>query len=809
MAEDTPTTPPSGPMRVNRIETTHLGAKNTKMDNVEVQRMTVRTDETKTAESDLLLELKEITEEHKDTITEYMKVANSLSSKIEKHMNAGRKDAKDLIKEMQNMVDCCEKLHTSMSTGTASVGTPGGIEAALDRVIDKHTENLNAKFQQLIEVIRVIALRPAGGGGAPAGGEAADAGAGGAGGGATFGEVRRLGKIHEMIERSVSEQENLIIGWDNVRELLEENLGEVIRDLNVAITNTISRFTRLDTALDFFSNRFGIYMNAASSGVADFWDVMTDDMLFGGLRRGGDSLVSTFELIQKSAQENLISPLSFFGKDIEEVSVTLRQTRAQIEQGGFDFFGRMGFQEMNETMLNLFDIQRRASYLTDIRDSRFQMQMRTQLEFLDLISQNTGKTVEELVKASQEDMRQISQLQASGILQPREAQGFNSMIQYFRNTSRGAIADMILEVARQGGSIEAYLGTQSESATGLAATGNIGQLRALADLARRGGSMCPMAFQESINEITKGFQANVGFLGVAGARVVTGSIQQILAEAGLSPDDINRTRQASESGLIGFVNRIKDWLTNTFPIASMAMTTALITNTIQLIRLNRALGVGGLFGGMFGRRGAAAAGGVARSAGAMATPAALLAGGGAAAASGGMRGMLGALAGGGLLKGAMRLGLRAVPILGWGLLANDIISMLTGFNPMGALFSGIGSLFGIGSANASEAPSTSSFGSMSGIGQDTSYAAIAPSIAGSSIQTARPRSAAQAADSTRADMIATHMRRQSASLSNISHILEEANSIGSDIRRNTRRIGIESPGFIDRITGADEPSSWS
>ena len=231
-------------------------------------------------------------------------------------------------------------------------------------------------------------------------------------------------------------------GLDAIRGVTKKNqtLGDVVKDLtrvyeaeSKVIQSSIieglihagrSLFS-FGTAVDEVTKRFNTAMDLSKSGIADFYDVFADntvkagEYITNGFESTHDDLIETSQLIKQSLQEGLVSPMVLAGGNLRETAAAFHDFREEMEEGGLDLYRNLGFREQNAVLEKLLDAQLRGDRMTDMKDSGVRKQTMEQIAALRLIAENTGLSLDELIKSSDIPMT-LAELEHSGALSSEE-----------------------------------------------------------------------------------------------------------------------------------------------------------------------------------------------------------------------------------------------------------------------------------------------------------------------------------------------------------------------------------------------------
>lgn len=759
-------------MRRINVGTANVGTLN-------VQRLATNTGDPKSAESDLLADMKG-----------FMKNTDKTLSAILGHIKgtgAAAGISSDVVKDSEGAVDKLTKSLTSISEDLKMISARMG-ELGMATEGATHQTHLNLAANR-----------------------------------ANHQTIHDLDKVLNDLNKTIKDKLYYdIISLDDAFKLFKRGVmtefGESINTINTQAQHLGRRLTDFGNITRAVTDKFNTYMNLSAAGLVDFKDILID--FFPSILGDRDNLASTFKVVKESMQSGLISPIGHFGETIMDVGKNFRSLRDQFDDRfNFDFFERMGFEEANASIVALYDSQRRANLNASIRDVNIQRNIAGQLKIMDVIAQNTGQTVEELIKMTRKDTRDTANLNAAGIISDFQKQNYDLIIKALRGSGQEATANMLMDVIRQGGSVEAYLGKNQETAQGLAATGNIDVLRRLAALGNQ--NMSEKDTLSQVGSITRDFGGGPQ-LGVAGAQVIDPNVQAIIGEAGLARQKWLDGRGADQDTLGGFSRKVMDFFANVFPTQTTMMIAAIAANTVALIANTVALskgGIGGLFGGLgkgfskMGKPFAAAGRGIAKGAGML----------------GGLAGMSNAMdyvpvdsilngkslspfksgieagakfAGKGMGKGLLKGLLKKIPLLGLGIGGFLAVQRLMDGDILGAggeLLSGAASLFpGLGTAAS--------------VAIDTGLAARDAGVFGGSVAPAGMADMATPVNGNVSDMtpptkvgedtMLDLIKKQNQTLDDLRDLFQENNNISDVIKQNTAGLRQREAGWFDSVTRA-------
>lgn len=449
--------------------------------------------------------------------------------------------------------------------------TSGGSSGLANKEVIAHLEHIRSAI--------VASTNNTGGGGGDEGGS---------GGVDNYAEQMRNQRVYELLNKKTESNQKTLIDLQDAVNISLANFEEIFANINTKLEETISSFSRFSNVTDYVTERFRVSMEAARSGVADFYDIMADDLLLGGLRNNRDSLLETFKLVRNAAQNDVISPFGFIGNNIDEVASSLKSMRSTVDDMGYDLYGRFDFREFNESMLMLLQEQRRGNIQANLNDFDTTKNITRQLKFMDLIAQNTGRTVEEIVKQSQQDRQFVGELRASTILNTQQQENYINAIAQLNESGRSEFAGLVRDLASNAGNTSLLLGQNQDLSRALSASGNVENLQTLAELLNNSANLSPDEFQTQLNNIIRTFRPN-GEFGTSGSMVFNEQARSLFGEANLTRDQINRQRRDDEGGIASMVNRIHDVFVNEIPWSSVAFVSAIGINTMALMRNTMAL----------------------------------------------------------------------------------------------------------------------------------------------------------------------------------------------------------------------------
>ena len=213
-------------------------------------------------------------------------------------------------------------------------------------------------------------------------------------------------------------------------------------------------------------------LEIGQGGMIDLTSLMTDL---------GSSIISNRDALQASAktviefrdQNQLL--IGTLGNNLEEVSQAFRRNRDAVDDAfGEDFLGKIPFDEQNVIMSEMLDLQRRAGVKSEMSTILASQASRTQLQYLQEISFQTGQTVKEVMKLYKEEAKSMQTLEALGLLKPGEAAKATMSSKRLEAGGQGAMAETLKDIIRAG-SIGQWMAKEEGNAA-FAAQGNNTQL---------------------------------------------------------------------------------------------------------------------------------------------------------------------------------------------------------------------------------------------------------------------------------------------------------------------------------------------
>lgn len=338
-----------------------------------------------------------------------------------------------------------------------------------------------------------------------------------------------------------------------------------LRETLNTVTDGFSRFARqlfsFDTQMNKNIRVLEENMILASAGIATaFEDLIIGELvnLFDPLN---DSLKRTSRLLRENA--GIITSIMLTSKgNIEAQSEFIQGVRNQILNQGFNFRARMSDDEANQAIFQMAELMKRANIREELTRGSVAAQTRKQLEFFSLIADNTGKTVDELVKANRETFKNIADLAAAGIIRPDQLEGFMSLSTLTED--RPGLQRLITAMAEAGG-FAAFASLNEDLLVKLQQMGARDEVQALFDLVKQRETMGEEAFANAANALFNRIRqsADEAPLGAQGRAVVgIGEIKDILSDASTITSMFRDTVDETETSVQGMFNWIKNFKSN-------------------------------------------------------------------------------------------------------------------------------------------------------------------------------------------------------------------------------------------------------
>ena len=624
MADDTNPVPPKS----QRLNVKSMNVTRQRVSDAQFTRADIETGEIKSLEGDILNDIKSAIDDQTKTL------------------GKGFKRAID---------DCCQAIVKAGGAG----GGGGGDGVAARGSSEEHKKSIDA-LTKINDSIRAMATQVGGG-------EGGDAG--------TVAQTRRVQALSNAIEKlgfytneAGEETFKLVNELSKFEEQLRENVNETIREFNATLIKAMNSFTRIEQFTGEAMSRWNKGLDLASSGLADFNTLFLDDTLklTGIFGSTGDSLLKTAETIRELSGD-ITSPMRLMQTGVEGVAMEFERLRDEAEEFGLDLYARVGFEEQNKLLMQMVDAQRRSTIMNDINNFEIRQRSMEQIKFLGILADNTGRSLEELVKSNTQTVKEFNELVTLGIISQDQADNFAAVAE-----AQPAMKDFLLKIAESGGNIAAFSAKNKDFFEQLVMTNNDHLVPMIASIMQN--SEDGVAANNAVFDITKQSFENIGgkFGSVASSLLLQGTDVSKLAQA-VAEETKLREEAGKKSPLIRTWNKVSDFFTNTWPVQWAKSLGALTFNTIAIIANTiahwKGVGMmGGLWGGMkkmggtllrgmgFMRAGAAASAGmgaVSSMGGFTAVPGAIgaVGAGGAASAVGG-----GAAAGVGMMSKLSKFG---------------------------------------------------------------------------------------------------------------------------------------------------------
>ena len=373
------------------------------------------------------------------------------------------------------------------------------------------------------------------------------------------------------------------------------NVNKAVLDFGQSLTNINASWRKAVTEAKSI-------MELGQGGLIDVTALYQD--LGAGIAKNRDALQSSVKTLIEFRDQNQLL-IGTLGSDLEEVSQAFRRNREAVDAAfGDDFLGKIPFEDQNAILMDILAVQRRAGVTgeaTKILESR---STRTQLEYLQEISFQTGKTVKEIMKLYKEELKTFNVLEGLGLLQPGEAMTTTRNADKLRAAGQGSFVDVLTEIIQAGG-VTRWMGDDEANAA-FAQTGNNMALlnKALVGLktGTNEGADAVVSAGSALQNLKVGGQEAAGGLlaTLPGLQRLAGikidAAERALAEGGgFVGAAAARERQAeTASGKIGLFiadtyNDVKEFLASNFG-AGGDMAIALTANTIATWLNTRALG---------------------------------------------------------------------------------------------------------------------------------------------------------------------------------------------------------------------------
>ena len=470
-------------------------------------------------------------------------------------MSVGSAEVKDMH------VDLLEAVNSSINAQTDS----------LERLSEREREELEANTTGIVGAINslksineelIAVMRSQVGGGEEGGGA----------GGIAAAELKSHQKSLGIINRVAAGNASLSSVTEELTELLVAESRVMRTSVIEGLIEAGRSLVSFRTAMDESTKRFQKTMDASRAGIADFPDLFLDDfrkIATLGFGEASDSLVATMDLIQGSLQSNLVSPMVLVNGNINEVARQFSSLREEMEDTGLDLYRNLDFRGQNEVFQSLLDAQLRGDRMTDIRDIDVRSNMSEQISALRLISENTGLSLDELVKSNGTALRSLASAQATGLITAEQQKNLTALM-----VDMGANApefeSLLTKIIESGGSRAAFEAANPDIA---AAFRKIGvsdyyeTMNALKDMGPVQAREQGLIFGQQVSDATKAFVEVRGGQGVAQLGVAYQTLAAITTGTNTMKElDENRGKQ---SNIVRWLNKFKDMMENKWPIIGL------------------------------------------------------------------------------------------------------------------------------------------------------------------------------------------------------------------------------------------------
>lgn len=445
-------------------------------------------------------------------------------------------------------------------------------------------------------------------------GEGGEGGGGGTGLGIAEMEVRK--ELIETIGKAAEKGAKFGETMKSVNRILGKEFKVATAAAIEALLETTHSIISFRTAVDQVTTKFARTMELSKSGIATFSDVWIDDLdktfdyLNGGLSEARDNMVETTELISRSLQSGLVSPMQLVGGDLHETARAFADLREDMEDSGLDLYKNLGFREQNDVFAQLLDVQLRGDRMTNIREDSTRAAMREQISALRIISENTGLSLDVLVDSSRETLKTLANIEATGLLTKEESKRLGPALTALQRSSPQA-ADMMKAIIESRGDEAAFIRDNKERYELLQRTGQTGLIQKSYDLIQgRAGGI------EAANIMGKNFQGladSIKFFGEQNRSATKTMLGSNFEYAQTLASGMNTFKElipgmGGDSAMARGYNKLADFFTNTFPIADTVKflasigfnTFALGANTMALMSNTASRMKGGMLKGLMG-----------------------------------------------------------------------------------------------------------------------------------------------------------------------------------------------------------------
>jgi hypothetical protein len=562
------------------ITVNNISAQRQNVGDMQVQRLNVATGEEKTGETDLLGEVRNAINIQTNTLTSILgKILSSANTQNTSNGDATRSFA--VLNEILNT----NKQLVSVTRTTQSGGDGGGGGSLSDSVVQARLASTARDyiiriFDEPLELVRTKAEKE----------RQIDRQKHASSSAEKQKHIANIAKLDNTIEKiteSMEKTQTSMYGIfsQGLHDQFRGNLVSMIESVQ-SVTSNLMNFTNVTREV---SEKFNTSTSIATSGVANLADVLTD--IAPGFRRDGDNLRDTFELVRNSLNNNMISPVGVIGTNLMEVSENIRQARNSIRAGGASAIERMGYEESNEAIVNLLDLERQSSVTADLRNTTTQQNIGRQLRLAQLIASNTGRTAAEVIKSNSAKESELRGLSAAGGLTASDQTAFSRAQKILEGRNLTGMSDLLQQVGMAGGSTTAFLSQNESARTDLAIMGQLGTLNQLMSTVRGSSGISDIDLANKLMAINKQF-GNNRYTGVAGAMKISGFGRGLASQGNYSADFVPVKPDANQA----LFNDFKDIISNIVPLGEGKLALAIGANTVALGINTLALmgGVGGL-----------------------------------------------------------------------------------------------------------------------------------------------------------------------------------------------------------------------
>lgn len=277
-------------------------------------------------------------------------------------------------------------------------------------------------------------------------------------------------------------KDTVVVTAINEQQRALTNFRDAISDITRKLISWANVTNDLKERFKSFFNILGGPGATAGSGVASSLEIILDDLV--RLARGTifsqDSFQYTLKRVRKSIEDGFMSPLASTGRDLTELGKAMNTARGGLRAQGYDYFRRMGVDETNDTLEDMYRFQKRMGLREDITSGSM-LNRAAQLQSLtEIIAANTGKTVAEINKLSREIDKEISTQAAAGLLKGAQADNFRQTSRILQEMGGPgkSIQQLINRIVRAG-SMERFMAENPEDAKAMVFSGTDQTIRRL------------------------------------------------------------------------------------------------------------------------------------------------------------------------------------------------------------------------------------------------------------------------------------------------------------------------------------------